>query len=240
MNPTTMTPSEIDTQLADLYGQERQADHQRNVAVDGMHSDLGHRRQYSRRGGRGYYSESADQTVAATRAALVEATRPGYELRQMQRHLDRYDEAVAELARIAAETAPLEAEYRTRPWSRFFTVQQSGGHIHSSRHCSTCNRGFEPTAFLWNPELSGLTEAAAVDKLGPHLCTVCYPSAPVEHTQGVADDTTCAGAGQAPVEGSVRRNWSSAWGKCTGCGETQMVTSRGVVRKHKKAKTTAA
>lgn len=234
MTTSTMTPTEVDTQLARLYFEQGRAEHQATVAVDGMHHDLSHRRQYA--GKRGYYRESREETVTAIRTALAEATRPGWELRPMQAHIDRYDTAVADLARIEAEAAPLEAEYATRRWSRFFTVQQHNGHIHSSMNCSTCNRGHDRTRFVWNPELSGLSQADAVAKLGPTLCTVCFPDAPVEHTRGVEDDSACPGSGQAPVEGTVRRNWSSAWGKCTTCGTGQMVTSRGVVRKHKKAK----
>lgn len=73
----------------------------------------------------------------------------------------------------------LENEYTG--WSRFFLVTSSPGHVHSSMHCSTCR---PTTRFGWLPELSGSDEASAVDELGPTLCTVCFPSAPVEWTEG--------------------------------------------------------
>lgn len=84
----------------------------------------------------------------------------------------------AKLAALRAEQEPLQAEYRADPWPRFFFVVSSAhGHIHSSMSCSTCR---PTTGFAWQPQLSGLTEADAVAALGPKLCSVCYPSAPVE------------------------------------------------------------
>ena len=68
-------------------------------------------------------------------------------------------------------------------WSRFFIVRNHGGHIHSSLACSTCR---PTTEFGWTPELSGLDEAHAVAAYGAILCTVCFPSAPVEFTSGVS------------------------------------------------------
>lgn len=64
-------------------------------------------------------------------------------------------------------------------WSRFFLVQD--GHIHRSMRCSTC---YISTSFSWLPDLSGMTEAEAVAEYGGILCSVCYPSAPVEWTTG--------------------------------------------------------
>jgi hypothetical protein len=52
---------------------------------------------------------------------------------------------------------------------------------HSTTSCSTCR--FD-TVFAWLPELSGLSEADAVEAYGSILCTVCFPSAPVEWTGG--------------------------------------------------------
>lgn len=71
-------------------------------------------------------------------------------------------------------------------WPRFFLVRNDGGHIHSSTRCSTCRWS---TQFAWLPALSGDTEADAVAAHGAILCTVCYPSAPVEHTGGISHAT---------------------------------------------------
>lgn len=66
-------------------------------------------------------------------------------------------------------------------WSRFYLVL--GGHIHSSKGCHTCTL---TTLFSWLPELSGLSEADAVEAHGEILCSVCFPSAPVAWTNGVS------------------------------------------------------
>lgn len=77
------------------------------------------------------------------------------------------------------EIAEQEAAYTG--WSRFFLVTSSSGHVHSSMHCSTCR---PTTTYGWMPELSGQTETQAVTLLGPSLCSVCFPTAPVEHVGG--------------------------------------------------------
>jgi hypothetical protein len=80
--------------------------------------------------------------------------------------------------------APFDAEYRRRGgWSRFFLVTNNNGHIHSSQSCSTC---YWSTQFAWLPALSGKTEAEAVEDQGEILCSVCFPSAPVEWTNGTS------------------------------------------------------
>ena len=92
--------------------------------------------------------------------------------------------ATAALAEAKAEYDRLTAQYTG--WSRFFLVTNTGGHIHSGTNCSTCRWN---TLFAWLPELSGLTEADAVAEYGEILCSICYPSAPVEWTQGVNKKT---------------------------------------------------
>lgn len=74
-----------------------------------------------------------------------------------------------------------EMELAYTGWSRFFLVTSSAGHVHSSMQCSSCR---PTTRYGWLPELSGKTEAQAVDELGPALCSVCFPSAPVEMVGG--------------------------------------------------------
>jgi len=85
-----------------------------------------------------------------------------------------------EALRLATEKLEAaEAEYGG--WSRFWIVTNTNGHIHSSMNCSTCRWD---TSFAWLTELSGLTEAEAVAEYGEILCSICYPSAPVEWTNG--------------------------------------------------------
>lgn len=86
----------------------------------------------------------------------------------------------AELTIFALAVHEMEAIY-ARPenrWQRFFPCQSRDGHIHDSlRGCPTVR--FD-TPMAWRPDLSGLTVDAAVADLGPALCSVCFPAAPVE------------------------------------------------------------
>lgn len=87
--------------------------------------------------------------------------------------------AMSELVSGVGTVRKLEELYTG--WSRFFLVTSSNGHVHSSMHCSTCR---PTTTYGWLPELSGSTEAEAVADLGSNLCSVCFPTAPVEHQGG--------------------------------------------------------
>lgn len=104
-----------------------------------------------------------------------------WNLGQLRRSLEGLDATRAELVRIEAEMAPLEAVFAEHRWSRFFLVTSSAGHIHSSMSCSTCR---PTTAYGWLPSLSGKSEADAVAEHGPALCSTCFASAPVEMVGG--------------------------------------------------------
>lgn len=88
--------------------------------------------------------------------------------------------AEALLGEAQAACQECENEYNSRPWARYWLVVSSDGHIHSGRSCCTCNKGKEPTKFALAAYLSGSSVEAAVADLGPALCSVCYPEAPVE------------------------------------------------------------
>jgi len=110
-------------------------------------------------------------------------------------HWERLPEYVNRLveARATVEAARLAfdlAEQQYEGWARFYLVQNNGGHIHKERWCQTCNKRGKATRFGWLPELAALTEAEAVAAHGAVLCTVCFPTAPVEWTDGrkVDDD----------------------------------------------------
>lgn len=91
-----------------------------------------------------------------------------------------------EIDKIVASITPLQAEFADRNgWSRFYVVLNANGHIHSSRHCSTC---FTTTDYAWLTELSGKTEEEVVALYGEAVCTVCFPSAPVY--KGFGDGTS--------------------------------------------------
>lgn len=96
----------------------------------------------------------------------------------------RLEVAEAALAEASEARVKVEAEYEG--WSRFFLVNNNNGHIHRTTSCSTC---YWTTSFSWLPALSGLTEAEAVEEWGGILCSVCFPTAPVEWTTGTNKKT---------------------------------------------------
>lgn len=82
----------------------------------------------------------------------------------------------AEEAMNEAQKLQMDHERGYTGWPRFWLVTSSAGHVHSTPYCSS----FRPTTtFALVPELSGRVEAEAVSMLGEALCTVCFPSAPV-------------------------------------------------------------
>ena len=155
------------------------------------------------------------------------------------------DRLYGEWEQVAAKAAEAEQAYREEEanytgWSRFFSVP--GGHIHSTMHCGTCNRRGSMTKFVWNPELSGLTEKDAVEALGPVLCTVCFPDAPLAFTEGEKKeaDEVCPGTDTMDWEGGMPRHGriSGNGGTCTHCGKWVAIRSASNLgmRKHKPTK----
>lgn len=212
MDITTATPSEIDTALAEVYGRYysvlAQAEQQTKFIKDlrdGLAKKAAGKSAYQ------HWSESSLEPLVAKRAALWDQSRE-----------------------ILEESLPYEAEYTRRGgWSRFYLVQNNGGHIHSSQRCNTC---YITTQFGWLPSVSGQTEAEAVAEFGAILCTVCFPSAPSEYTDR-HDDSVCSGSGKHYDSSQPSRTgfYTGNWGVCTGCGERQTITKTGNIRKHKKA-----
>jgi hypothetical protein len=195
-----MTPKETDVALAEIWKKIYAA----NTRLGYHNSDL------RRLAGAKYYYrgrqrvtdmkiEEALEIVAAKaayvaeyKASHVKTESDGWtgtdwtEFKGAAYEADKYAEALAGREALLAERDVLfagrdELEATYTGWSRFFLVTSSPGHIHSSMYCSTCR---PTTTFGWLPELSGKTEAVAVDEHGPTLCSVCFPSAPVDWTTG--------------------------------------------------------
>ena len=116
-------------------------------------------------------------------AARAYVAPESYNLHRQQEARAAADAADAEIARIREDMQPLAALFVEHRWSRFFLVTSSAGHVHSHMGCHTC---LSSTTFAWLPELSGMTEADAVAAHGEILCSVCFPSAPVEWTNGTS------------------------------------------------------
>jgi hypothetical protein len=215
MDLTTATPVEIDTALAEIYGR-LYAQQDKTAQLLGWIRDMKDGLAKQRAGDRRYSS---------------------YNPKRLGDLEEKYADSQDEALRILAETYPYESEYRRRPWTRFFLVNNNGGHIHSSMDCSTCNNGKSPTRFGWLPNLSGQSEPEAVAAHGAILCTVCYPSAPSEWTDR-RDDSVCPGSGKYFNSSLPHRGphfYSGNWATCETCGTTQTMVKSGKIRKHKKA-----
>lgn len=195
---------ETDTKLADLYNTTQAL----GARIDSNAATLKHMAgaRFYYRGKRRVTDMATDEAIAIVRDALdaldawkadhsvteadgwvrtdwvgyVGRIRP-HEQDNANRALNGYDEANAMLAATYEAMREHEAVFAEHRWSRFFLVTSSQGHIHSSMHCSTCR---PTTTYGWLPQLSGSTEAEAVEAHGPALCSVCFASAPVEWVGG--------------------------------------------------------
>jgi hypothetical protein len=103
-------------------------------------------------------------------------------------------ELLAEVARLDAEIDSMESTWRAHRWQRYFPCLNGNGHIHASLSgCPTVNRSGKATSMGWATELSGKPVSEAIQMpptgLGPRLCSVCFPDAPVEHCRTLSDIT---------------------------------------------------
>lgn len=223
-----------DARLAELYKAKYAAQGRVTSARHSVWINSGYTKRYS---GRTSQWVAADGTAVTFDDALAKAAAMAADERLMahsregaQRAVDAFNAATDALD--DAETAVYsftEWEDNGR-WSRFFLV--SGGHIHSSTGCHTL---YPTTEIAWLPDLSGESEADAVAAHGALLCTICFPSAPVEWTDGRKADDDLYCVGQRPVPGSYNPRRYSPYGECVECGQTVSVTKTGKVRKHKKS-----
>lgn len=221
MNLTTATPVEIDTRLSELSEKARVAEGTITGSLNSMRYSLN------------LTSNAPEDDVLA---AVLESP----EWSTSRTYFKHYEEARHELNEVSHEMADLNGEFRDRGgWSRFFMVP--GGHIHSSMDCSTCNKNGNLTRFGWLPTLSGSTEAACVAEHGALLCTVCFPSAPVEWTNFYEEQdrakkaARCTGSGQFMDSSLPSRTgfYSGNWATCSECGDRVSITSLGKIRAHK-------
>lgn len=225
------TPREIDTALAAIYKRRTEANRALARAIDEAHRTVGDRRTLGTRRNCVSQWKRSDEDVEGDihKLAISEAPKP-WALYDPAKTSARINEARAELARCDNEQRPLDAVYDASPWSRFFLVTSSDGHIHRSMHCPSCRA---TTEYGWLPELSGLTEADAVAAHGQLLCSVCFPAAPVEWTAGRPKAPSCRGVPDPNVK-SVRTGMNT-YHRCT-CGYVALVRADGSLRKHKPEK----
>lgn len=171
-----------DARLAERYKALYKAKDTLDYAISGLAYTLNAKRVYPR-GGQGFMSFGNGRRITVEDIlSRVDAARntDGWRIDRGDDKLEKLKEAQRKL--FAAEKSVEESEQEWEDngrWSRFFAV--SGGHIHSSTRCSSLR---ETTRIGWLPELAAETEKEAVDAYGSVICTICFPSAPVEWTVG--------------------------------------------------------
>lgn len=252
-----MTPSAIDAMNAALYEEYARIDAKLHKAWDHLYGALLIQKERVRRG-RGWsqvWPIGRDEAEERARQHLADGYEPDRAtVVRYGLYGDRYAkglrEALEDIEALRGETQALNqgpgrvlgGEWvRRGGWPRFFKVTSSNdGHIHKGHGRYDCPSFRDSTTFGWHPELSGLTEKDAVTKLGPYLCTHCYPSAPTEWKQ---DPEAAKLAEKAKQECPGSRTYAemdermarriSRYATCPVCGEGVNVTSGGKLRAHK-------
>ena len=179
-----------------------------------------------------------------------------------QREVAALESAEEALSVAHAACREIEDEYESRPWSRYWLVTSSDGHIHRSTHCCTCNKGRSPTGFALAAYLSGKSDVDAVADLGPALCSICFPEAPVESKEQARISASLAltlaergcdaflkareqaaekarekAANLCPGSGQPGvgdGGYNNHWHACPSCGESSRKTSSGKIRSHRR------
>jgi hypothetical protein len=214
-----------DRQIADLSQQHATADATRAAAVDRAHYVVGDRKMYrGRRAGWGMdETEVIDRLKSLTGIALRDVDKAPEILGRIAA-----DRAMSELDTRIAELDDIHREHR---WARFFLVP--GGHIHSAQYCA--GGSIRPTTVVgWLPNLSGETEADAVQEHGAILCTHCFPTAPVEWTRGLDKPDEPEDPNQCTSQNIVPGTAGRLRVQCADCGARVAVTSTGRMRKHQR------
>jgi hypothetical protein len=187
---TDLTPVEIDTLLLERLRARNEASRRLRAATESLLWCFAKRRHFES-GTTLFLHPDFDGPLnvsfeVASRSQieadqLVDLCRQGHpKLVLADRVVADIDRAAADLTEALSLVEEIDQEFRSRPWSRYWLVTSSDGHIHRDVGCSTCNKGREPTGFALVPYLSGSTAEAAVADLGPALCSICFPGAPVE------------------------------------------------------------
>jgi len=266
-----LTPVEIDTLLLERLRVRNDASRRLRAACESLLWSRAQRRHY----GRVTLYCHPDACLAgdtpfevASRCQidvdqLIDLHRQGHpKLAAAGREVAAVETARADLHEALGPVEEIDREFKSRPWSRYWLVTSSDGHIHRSPSCSTCNKGREPTGFALVPYLSGRTAPEAVADLGPALCSRCFPEAPVESQEqariparvalALAEEGCEAflaarekarqeaarrASERCPGAGQVPQGPPDRRGevRCPACGRRSRVTRRGVLEAHKQA-----
>ena len=229
------TPPEVDEALSKLWQEASSLNEQAVSAKLSLAHQLGIRPVYVTKRRR-EVRETIEELLALAKTKLADEALPRWTRDEIERPVNRWHETVAKIEANREEAKPMEARFNREQWSRFFLVTNKGGHIHSSLQCSTT---YPTTSFAWLPTLSGLTEEDAVKEHGAILCSVCFPSAPVEWTMGHERDTSneCPGSRSYDYEEATWRQTSytgTGHAICSHCGQSIGTSKTRKMRRHDK------
>lgn len=179
-----MTPTEIDTMWLQLHSKSNGLENFIFNRLQTMEYYAGRRV----RDGRGktiilHPTEQRQMTTNEIINIYANGEKTPCETVAREQVIAKYNELCAELNEVNSQIQNINDEHSARKWSRFFLVTSSNGHIHSSMHCHTCNKGRSFTSFALLPSLSGANLETAVAKMGAGLCSVCFPDAPSEYQE---------------------------------------------------------
>lgn len=165
-----------DLKLVELIDIKRAASTKLGYAADSMRHTAGDRQTGWGRDRK--WGMKLDEVVA--KLQHLAATDDSYIGRQAGEALAKYQGAL-EVYKAAERAVQVQSHewHDHGMWTRFLAVV--GGHIHNDEGCHTVRM---TTLTYWLPELSGDTEADAVEAYGEVLCSHCYPSAPVAWQNG--------------------------------------------------------
>jgi hypothetical protein len=165
-----------DLKLVELIDIKRAADTKLGYAMDSLRHTVGDRQTGWGRDRRWGLKpqEAFDKAVA------IAATDETYIGRNAGEAVAKYTAALDTYKAAEAAVSKQSEEWHVHGmWTRFLAVV--GGHIHDNEGCHTVRM---TTLTYWLPELSGDTEADAVEAYGEVLCSHCYPTAPVAWQNG--------------------------------------------------------
>jgi hypothetical protein len=190
--PQTIDPVQFDARLFDLYQQHARLEQQRDNHVNWYVHPLARDKQVSHRYGRAKTWEMSDEQAVEALRQRVEGGDDEYEIQLRttpSQALDKAEALVTSAQELADQIAALEYVYSQDPWTRWFPCLNADGHVHATlRGCPTVRWD---TQMGWATELSGTPLETAIKMppvgLGPRLCSVCFPDAPVEHCRTLRD-----------------------------------------------------
>lgn len=236
---SAVDPVAIDTRISDLTDQWGTAYDQHTAACDRARRYVGERK--VSRGRSRVWATTNDEAAANLQAALTAGKINSWDVAGAQETLAHIADTEKTMADTRDAIVPLNQVYEAHRWNRFAEVP--GGHIHQGLHCAGGTVRFR-TRIGWRTDLSGTTVEHAVAKMGPTLCSHCFPSAPLKWTRSAAEvkaeaeaDIYCTSKNLSPTERAgvnMRRvqKWTPA---CETCGATRVpVTANGHKRKHKR------